>query len=79
MPTIPLSAGIKMTEGSEKQVAVIPKQKRPVRKYLCSILISVAVAVIAILAICAGVFLGAIACVWTITDKIIRILDAEKK
>ena len=78
MPTMPSSAGIKMTEGSEKQVAVIPKQKRPVRKYLYSILISVAVAVIAILAICAGVFLGAIACVWTITDKIIRILDAEK-
>ena len=56
MPTMPSSAGIKMTEGSEKQVAVIPKQKRPVRKYLCSILISVAVAVIAILAICGVLF-----------------------
>ena len=78
MPTIPLSAGIKMIEdfeNCERRVAAMQKRRKPVRKILCSVLIGFAIVVIAILAIPAGLFLGAIACVWNITDKIVQIID----
>ena len=51
------------------------KRRKPVRKILCSVLIGFAIIVIAILAIPAGLFLGAIAFVWNITDKIVQIID----
>ena len=51
------------------------KRRKPVRKILYSVLIGFAIIVIAILAIPAGLFLGAIACVWNITDKIVQIID----
>ena len=78
MPTIPLSAGIKMIEdfeNCERLVAAMQKRRKPVRKILCSVLIGFAIIVIAILAIPAGLFLGAIAFVWNITDKIVQIID----
>lgn len=53
----------------------MPKRRNPVRKILCSVLIGFAIVVIAILAIPTGLFLGAIACVWMTTDKIVQIID----
>lgn len=63
---------------ADRQVATIPKRRKSISKFLCSILIGVAITVIAILAIPAGVFLGTIACAWTITDKIVRVIDTKE-
>ena len=62
-------------ENCERRVAAMQQRRKPVRKILCSVLIGFAIIVIAILAIPAGLFLGAIAFVWNITDKIVQIID----
>lgn len=59
----------------ERQVTIISKRRKAIRKFFCSLIIGVAIALIAILAIPAGVFLGMIACVWIITDRILRSFD----
>lgn len=44
---------------------------------LCSALTGLAFAVIALLAIPAGVLLAAIAGVWTLTDRLVRLLEGR--
>ena len=75
MLTTILLVGIKM---HERQVTVITNRRNTIRKFLCSTIIRAAIAMIVILAIPAGVFLGAIACIWMITDKIIRVIDIKE-
>lgn len=72
MPTIPSLVEIKMNEDEKLTVS---KQNKPVTQLLCTMIITISMTMITLLAICAGIFLTIISCIRTMTDKIIQVLD----
>lgn len=72
MLTILSLVEIKMNEDEKLTVS---KQNKPVTQLLCTMIITISVTMITLLAICAGIFLTIISCIRTMTDKIIQVLD----
>lgn len=72
MLTILSLVEIKMNEDEKLTVS---KQNKPVTQLLCTMIITISMTMITLLAICAGIFLTIISCIRTITDKIIQVLD----
>lgn len=60
---------------NEDEKLTVSKQNKPVTQLLCTMIITISVTMITLLAICAGIFLIIISCIRTITDKIIQVLD----
>lgn len=72
MLTILSLVEIKMNEDEKLTVS---KQNKPVTQLLCTMIITISMTMITLLAICAGIFLTIISCIRTMTDKIIQVLD----
>ena len=60
---------------NEDEKLTVSKQNKPVTQLLCTMIITISMTMITLLAICAGIFVTIISCIRTRTDKIIQVLD----
>ena len=60
---------------NEDEKLTVSKQNKPVTQLLCTMIITISMTMITLLAVCAGIFLTIISCIRTMTDKIIQVLD----
>ena len=60
---------------NEDEKLTVSKQNKPVTQLLCTMIITISMTMITLLAICAGIFLTIISRIRTMTDKIIQVLD----
>lgn len=60
---------------NEDEKLTVSKQNKPVTQLLCTMIITISMTMITLLAICAGIFVTIISCIRTMTDKIIQVLD----
>ena len=60
---------------NEDEKLTVSKQNKPVTQLLCTMIITISMTMITLLAICARIFLTIISCIRTMTDKIIQVLD----
>ena len=60
---------------NEDEKLTVSKQNKPITQLLCTMIITISMTMITLLAICAGIFVTIISCIRTMTDKIIQVLD----